>query len=174
MANKMKEEKGITLVELLATIVIFSIIAALAYSVLFQGYSNYQRTKVETELRDEADLIMASLISELFIAKKSEAVFSQSCKNGVVESYISKKNIPLSQTGFINKQVQIKGNAIQLTNNSISLVTNSCTGSASETLKPNISSTDGVHYNINFSLKTLKGKQNHSLEFNNTISIIND
>ncbi|MEK6267720.1 MAG: prepilin-type N-terminal cleavage/methylation domain-containing protein [Planococcus sp. (in: firmicutes)] len=49
MKSKYFNQQGVTLVELLATILILSIVSALSYTVLNQGYSNYQRIKVETE-----------------------------------------------------------------------------------------------------------------------------
>jgi len=72
MLSRIKNIQGVTLVELMATLVIISLVATLAYQVLFQGYSNYNRIKVETEIRDEADLIMASLVREIFTLKEKD------------------------------------------------------------------------------------------------------
>lgn len=176
MLNKANNEKGITLVELLATIAILSIIAALAYTVLFQGYSNYQRTKVETELRDEADLIMASLISDLFVSKKSEMQLVQACTNGTVDSYvkITKKNGSIYETGFKNKQVIVKGQPIQFSSKNVALKMPACTGTTSEVLKPIITSDNGVEYNIDFTLETIKRQSKFEKSFTNTIVVIND
>ncbi|EIM05625.1 hypothetical protein A1A1_14954 [Planococcus antarcticus DSM 14505] len=176
MASKLTNEKGVTLVELLATIVLVSIIAALSYTVLFQGYSNYQRIKVETELRDEADLIMASLISDLFVAKRSELQLVQACKSGLVESYVkvSKKGVPTYETGFKNKQTIVRNQPVQFYNESVKLVGSTCTGSASEVLKPNIISTDGVAYTVSFTLETMKRQTKFQKEFTNTIVVIDN
>lgn len=69
---KLKNEHGLTLVELLAVLVIASMIGIIAYAILFNGFKTYDRVKVEAQLRDEADIIMAELISELFTLKESE------------------------------------------------------------------------------------------------------
>lgn len=174
MKSKLFTEKGVTLVELLATIVLVSIVAALSYTVLFQGYSNYQRIKVETELRDEADLIMASLISDLFVAKRSELQLVEACKNGFVESYVrvTKENEPAYETGFKNRQTIVKNQPVQFYNESVKLIGPTCTGSASEVLKSNITSTDGVAYTVSFTLETTKRQTKFQKEFINTIVVI--
>ncbi|WAA12847.1 PulJ/GspJ family protein [Fervidibacillus halotolerans] len=67
-------EKGLTLVELLATITIFSIVGTIVYAVLFNGIHSYERTMEETKLRDEADYIMSNLIEQFFTLKASDVI----------------------------------------------------------------------------------------------------
>src|SRR5690625_2615277 len=67
-----KDERGVTLVEMLAAIVITAIIGIIGYNVLFSGISAYEQAKIETELRDEADIIMAMMLNELYTTKLSE------------------------------------------------------------------------------------------------------
>lgn len=67
-----KDEKGLTVAELLAALTITAIIGFVGYSILFSGYQTYDRVKVESALRDEADLMMAQLINDLFILKEEE------------------------------------------------------------------------------------------------------
>ncbi|WP_176458895.1 PulJ/GspJ family protein [Caldifermentibacillus hisashii] len=70
MQNKfIHSNKGLTLVELLATLTILSFIGIVIYSVLFNGIRSYERTMEETKLRDEADYIMANFIDEFFYFK---------------------------------------------------------------------------------------------------------
>src|SRR5690625_3854869 len=68
------DEAGLSLVELLAALTIASIIGVIAYSILFGGFKTYDRVKIQAELRDEADVIMAELISNLFTIKSSEVI----------------------------------------------------------------------------------------------------
>lgn len=68
----MKNERGITLVEVLAAIVIAAIIGTIAYSIILGGLKYYERVTIEAELRDEADLIVAELIQSLYVLKLSE------------------------------------------------------------------------------------------------------
>lgn len=80
MANvkKLKNEKGVTLTELLAAIVLAAIIGIIGYNILFSGFSTMERVKTEAALRDEADLIMASFIEELYTKKMPEIQFHHS------------------------------------------------------------------------------------------------
>lgn len=65
-------DRGLTLIELLAAIVIASMVGAVAYAVLFNGLHTYDRVKGEADLRDEADIIIAELISDLYTLKETE------------------------------------------------------------------------------------------------------
>src|SRR5690625_1738302 len=67
-----KNERGVTLIELLAAIVLTAIIGIIGYNILFSGISAFERAKIETELRDEADIIMANMLNELYTTKLSE------------------------------------------------------------------------------------------------------
>lgn len=68
----LKNEKGLTLSELLAALTLTTLIGFIAYGILFNGYKTYDRVNVEAALRDEADLIMAELLNQLFLLKESE------------------------------------------------------------------------------------------------------
>jgi len=72
MKHRLKNEHGLSLVELLAVFVILGILSTIAYTVIFSGYKAYDRINVESDLRDEADIIMAELISDLYTLKESE------------------------------------------------------------------------------------------------------
>lgn len=76
-----KNEHGLSLVELLAAIVISTIIGFIAYGILFNGLKTYERVNVEANLRDEADYIMANLLNDFYLLKKSEIKESESSTN---------------------------------------------------------------------------------------------
>jgi len=65
-------EKGITLPEVLASIVIAAIVGTLAYGILFSGIKANERVKAEAQLRDDADLIIAWFIQDLYTLRLSE------------------------------------------------------------------------------------------------------
>ncbi|MBD8015827.1 prepilin-type N-terminal cleavage/methylation domain-containing protein [Microbacterium sp. APC 3898] len=172
-----KDHKGVTLVELLATIIIVGIVGALAFSVLFQGYSNYQRIKVESELRDEADLIMASMVKDLFVLKKSQISLKNQCTSGVNNSFIEVKKpgavagtTEIYKTGFENGKVIVKDKEVSFYNN-IKLLKNDCTALSPTVIKKK---EDTNAYTIIFTLETMKDKTMHSMKFENTITIIDD
>lgn len=70
--NKALNEKGLTLVEILAVIVISSIIMIFAGSLIVQSMKNQERITAEAQLRDEADIVMAKLMKAIFTLKESE------------------------------------------------------------------------------------------------------
>lgn len=73
-----ENEQGLTLVEVLAVLVISSLIIVLSGSLIVGAMKNYERTSIETNLRDEADIVMSILLKDLFVLKESE-VNSDAC-----------------------------------------------------------------------------------------------
>ncbi|MBP2001571.1 prepilin-type N-terminal cleavage/methylation domain-containing protein [Paenibacillus shirakamiensis] len=63
--RRMKEE-GFTLIELIAVLSLFGLVLGLIYSVLMFGFKSYTQIHVENALRDEADIVMSSVITELY------------------------------------------------------------------------------------------------------------
>ncbi|MFF2794323.1 type II secretion system protein [Lysinibacillus xylanilyticus] len=73
-----KNERGLTLVEVLATLIIFSLVFILVWSIFFQG-TNYSKKAVsKNQMQQEANVIISSLNS---IHKRSTeySVTSNSC-----------------------------------------------------------------------------------------------
>ncbi|ACT00752.1 PulJ/GspJ family protein [Paenibacillus sp. JDR-2] len=60
------EERGLTLVELIAAMTLLSIAAGIIFSVVTFGMNTYNRIETENALRDDADLLMSSIITELY------------------------------------------------------------------------------------------------------------
>lgn len=72
MIRYLKDEKGMSLIELLATIALAGIVAALIFSVMSTSLKTTERVSAESELRDEADLIMSNFIESLYKTKQSD------------------------------------------------------------------------------------------------------
>lgn len=178
MKKLINNEKGLTLVELLATIVLMSIVGTLAYALLSQGYSNYQRVNAESELRDEADIIMSTLIKDLFSAKSSEVQLVNSCSsNGFATTNltISKTNRPVQKIVFKPSSnntdegiVTINGEPVSFSDN-VSLSLYPCT-----TNSHNIITDDQLSYTIQFRLEVDKNNDKHSMDFENTFNLISN
>ncbi|SFT29438.1 type II secretion system protein J [Paenibacillus sp. BC26] len=76
-------EGGYTLVELIASLTLLSVVLGVIYSSITFGMNTYNKVRVENSLRDEGDLIMSSIITELYRVgpsriSQSDASLSQS------------------------------------------------------------------------------------------------
>lgn len=60
------EEGGLTLIELIASISIMSMALLAIYGVIQFGFNTYHKVTIENSLRDEGDLIMSTVISQLY------------------------------------------------------------------------------------------------------------
>lgn len=68
--KKRKNEAGLTLIELLASIALISIISILLFSLITKAIENNNKIHAETILRDEADIIMSKVIKTLYSTKQ--------------------------------------------------------------------------------------------------------
>lgn len=64
-------QKGLTLVEMLAVLVIGAIVSLLAFNVLFSMLKNEDKVAINAQLRDEADYYIASLTNTLYTLNES-------------------------------------------------------------------------------------------------------
>ncbi|WP_050615936.1 PilW family protein [Bacillus testis] len=66
MNKLLLSQRGMTLIELLLSIVLSSIVLAVVYSLFATGFELYQKVKVEAELRDDADYIATMVMNEFY------------------------------------------------------------------------------------------------------------
>ena len=77
--NKVKlSEKGLTLVELLATIVIATIISLFLFNTISSAMENNRVIQQENMLRDEADLIMSKMIKAMYSTNQNAIIHNSS------------------------------------------------------------------------------------------------
>ncbi|WAA08868.1 PulJ/GspJ family protein [Fervidibacillus albus] len=118
--KRLSSNKGLTLVELLATITILSIIGVLIYSVLFNGMKSYERTMEESKLRDEADYIMANLIDHFFSIKVSDVIELPDANGG--KNYVTiLQNGEEKIFGFKNGDVYVSGEKLALLDSNVQI-----------------------------------------------------
>jgi prepilin-type N-terminal cleavage/methylation domain-containing protein len=101
-----KNENGLTLIELLVTMVLFSIIGSIVYLVLMSGLTTEKRIHTEALIRDEADIVMTKFINVLYPALSSQV----SVKSQNVLQYDNGKE--MIELGFIDQQPKIDGISI--------------------------------------------------------------
>ncbi|OWA36215.1 hypothetical protein B9G55_10225 [Saccharibacillus sp. O16] len=63
---KWRREEGVTLIELIAVLSIMGLVLGIISTTIFFGFRSYNRISVENNLRDQGDVIMSSIITELY------------------------------------------------------------------------------------------------------------
>ncbi|WHY84888.1 prepilin-type N-terminal cleavage/methylation domain-containing protein [Neobacillus novalis] len=66
MMKLISSNRGMTLVEVLATLVIMSILSGIIYSVFVTGLKLYQKIGIEGHLRDDADYVATMILNEMY------------------------------------------------------------------------------------------------------------
>lgn len=66
--NLLRCERGFTLLETLAAVMMFAMVASILYAFLLMGVSTYKRVSVETQIRQQGDRLVAGLVSEVLHA----------------------------------------------------------------------------------------------------------
>lgn len=72
--NYIKNEKGLTLVELLASVILLSIISVFVFSIIIQAIDTNREVQQKTALRDEGDIIVSKFIKTLYSTKQEDIV----------------------------------------------------------------------------------------------------
>ncbi|WP_341302033.1 prepilin-type N-terminal cleavage/methylation domain-containing protein [Lysinibacillus sp. FSL H8-0500] len=103
-----KNQRGLTLVEVLASIIILSLVTILAWNIFFQGTKYSQKTISKNQMQQEANVIIANLNS---IHKRSReySVSSSDCRLSVV---YTDQNRTEKEEIFENSQMCIQANAL--------------------------------------------------------------
>ncbi|CAM4423226.1 prepilin-type N-terminal cleavage/methylation domain-containing protein [Paenibacillus tarimensis] len=64
--NRAADERGFTLIELIASLTLLSVVLGVIYGSITFGINAYNKISIENSLRDEGDLIMSSIMTELY------------------------------------------------------------------------------------------------------------
>ncbi|USB33677.1 prepilin-type N-terminal cleavage/methylation domain-containing protein [Paenibacillus sp. YPG26] len=65
--KRLKKDEGVTLIELIAALSLLALVLGMIYSVAVFGFKSYHKISVENSLRDEADILMSSIITNLYM-----------------------------------------------------------------------------------------------------------
>ncbi|MBD7963132.1 PulJ/GspJ family protein [Fictibacillus norfolkensis] len=107
--TKYLNEKGLTLIESLLSLVLFSIIGTVVYFVLLNGLTTEKKIYTETLIRDEADLVMSQIIDNLYTATNSKVKAVTGQQNMLIYQI---DNNTSHTVGFLNNQPVVKGQSI--------------------------------------------------------------
>ena len=88
--NKISNQKGLTLVELLAVLVLTAIVSTFLISITTKALENTKIISQETVLRDEADLIVTKFINTLYSTKQEHIIRNTTTAGG--NSYLEVTN----------------------------------------------------------------------------------
>ncbi|MCQ6266451.1 prepilin-type N-terminal cleavage/methylation domain-containing protein [Fictibacillus sp. WQ 8-8] len=130
MKKRIKNERGLTLVELLLSLSIMLIISAVAYFVFFNGMNSYKKTYTETLIRDEADVIMTQFMNAVYPAKdallstdKNNVIILDKGKQTEQKFGFDGSNAVLNSTALNNSDFDLSGSVLELdtTANSIKI-----------------------------------------------------
>jgi prepilin-type N-terminal cleavage/methylation domain-containing protein len=106
----MKDEQGLTLIEVLAALMITGMVASILYSFLLMGITMYKKVSVETQLRNQANVMFSRLVNEL---RESVYVTNSTTVPGqiilVKNSRSSNNYIKRSTIEFVNDPPLITG-----------------------------------------------------------------
>jgi type II secretory pathway pseudopilin PulG len=80
----MRTERGITLVEVLATVTILSIIGITIWQVFFQGYNFSQKSVTKNMLQQESNIVLSSL-TRIHQTEEEYKIISADCKISVLD-----------------------------------------------------------------------------------------
>ena len=192
--SKLRNNKGLTLVELLVVIALASGIIIATTSIFISASKNNARIMQEIKIRDEADYLMSVLAKEFYILKKSSITEDMATSPGI--GYVTYKvdydnthlgapnlcdpegTTPRTCTvlsGFIEEgnetKMFIKGKEIIPMDSSLKITSNSTIVLPSTNNLVNISPS----YKITLELEnTKKTAENNKISFENEISIINN
>lgn len=64
--DRLRRQEGFTLFEMLPTLLLLAMVMSMIYGVAHFGMRSYNQIKVENSLRDEGDILMSSIITELY------------------------------------------------------------------------------------------------------------
>ncbi|UJF35982.1 PilW family protein [Paenibacillus hexagrammi] len=112
-ANVLKQEQGFSLIELIATLSILSLVIGGIYGVISFGFKAYNKVTVENSLRDEADILMSSIMTQLY-TYGPDLVTSIANENGIE----MERTDPLDGNTLPAKQIKIQNHALYIMDSS--------------------------------------------------------
>lgn len=107
--TKYLNQKGLTLIESLLSLVLFSIIGTVVYFVLLNGLTTEKKIYTETLIRDEADLVMSQIIDNLYTATNTKVKAVTGQQNMLIYQI---DNNTSRTVGFLNNQPVVNGQSI--------------------------------------------------------------
>ncbi|MBB5324582.1 prepilin-type N-terminal cleavage/methylation domain-containing protein [Anoxybacillus tepidamans] len=90
-------ERGITLIELLATITISSIMLSVIYGVFMTGLNLYNKIGIEGQLRDDADYVVSRMMNKLYSFPFDQIEYCPNSPKGTCITLVNDKYVGIDQ-----------------------------------------------------------------------------
>lgn len=175
-ANILRREQGLTLIELIAALTIFTMVAGLIYIVMMFGVRSYNQVTVENILRDEGDLLMSAVITEMYTFAADTVTATASKVDG--DQNIIGSSIILEQdgAGVTSEEISIMNEKMSIVKQNGSTAADAFTNITSR-LAPgssillqcsNVGSCDSGLINIKFNLLKVYGGKDYTLTLEST------
>ncbi|MFB6467971.1 type II secretion system protein J [Cytobacillus sp. Hz8] len=119
MRKLLTASKGMTLIEVLATLVITAIVSGVVYSVFITGIKLYQKIGIESQLRDDADYIATMILNEMYnyppnyitdydnMETGAKGIELVRYKQKVVNGYLIEEPQDVDEVNYIDKDLLI-------------------------------------------------------------------
>ncbi|MEK4190966.1 MULTISPECIES: prepilin-type N-terminal cleavage/methylation domain-containing protein [Paenibacillus] len=111
--NLLRREGGFTLVELIVALSLFTVAAGIISGITMLGLRSYHKISIENSLRDEGDLLMSAIITELytFAPEKVTPTILKNDSGTIIDSYIT-----LERQDGTKSQIRIVNGALTIAN----------------------------------------------------------
>lgn len=100
--KRLRGEKGLTIIELIASLTVLALVVGILYSFTTFGLRSYHKVQIENSLRDEGDILMSSIISELYVFGP-ESISTQIKTAGTIDN----GTLILSKRGAVDREIRI-------------------------------------------------------------------
>ncbi|WP_342559667.1 hypothetical protein NSQ95_11640 [Psychrobacillus sp. FSL W7-1457] len=161
MSKYLSNSSGLTLLELLASLLLYTTITIFSFSLITKGIEHYENIKVSNAMRDEADFLIATLTKEIYTTKETQIESLPDKVSNKNYFLIKKDNSPPRKSGFENNQIVIEDSYIRPENKYISISS-----------KSYIQKTDNSLYKV--ILVLTNKKNNQEKVFETQVKTIND
>ncbi|WP_010174007.1 prepilin-type N-terminal cleavage/methylation domain-containing protein [Bacillus coahuilensis] len=107
---RISDNKGVTLIELLATMAIMSILLPVSYGVLLTGFRAYEMITIEGQFREDADYISALIIQTLYTTPFDDSKICDGEAAGECVSFIDSTTSTVEQGSsfyYVNEQGEV-------------------------------------------------------------------
>ncbi|MNK41751.1 hypothetical protein D3C87_604230 [compost metagenome] len=110
--KRLKKDEGVTLIELIAALSLLAVVLGMIYSVAVFGFKSYHKISVENSLRDEVDILMSSIITNLYTFAPDRVIRDGTDGTGII---LQKDYVDSNSTNKVKERIiKIQNNALYI------------------------------------------------------------